>query len=149
MDGRRGPGGLTMLGRNYTQRHYEGVHIDMTPMVDCVLVLLIFLMISSAFVQDPGIEVEKPDVGGTQLNGSQNTLLIAIAADNRIFFDGQEVPIDQAAGRIKQAAVGADPTLVIRADRACSHGTFAAVFAAAKRAGVSRVTFATAQTGAQ
>lgn len=132
-----------MLGRNYTQRHYEGVHIDMTPMVDCVLVLLIFLMISSAFVQDPGIEVEKPDVGGTNVPGVQNTLLIGISADNRVYFDGQEVALDQVATRLKQAAVGADPSLVIRADRSCSHGTFAAVYAAAKRADIGHVTFAT------
>jgi biopolymer transport protein ExbD len=134
-----------MLGRNYTQRHYEGAHIDMTPMVDCVLVLLIFLMVSSAFVQDPGIEVDKPDVGGTDVIGDQNALLIAIAADNRIFFDGQEIQLDQVAGLVKQAAIGRDPALIIRADRAANHGTFAGVYAAAKRAGIGHVTFATAQ----
>jgi len=134
-----------MLGRSYTQRHYEGAHIDMTPMVDCVLVLLIFLMVSSAFVNDPGIEVEKPDVGGTDVLGDQNALLIAIAADNRVFFDGQEVRVDQLASLVKSAAIGRDPALIIRADRATSHGTFAAVYAEAKRGGIAHVTFATSQ----
>ena len=133
-----------MLGRSYTQRHYEGVHVDMTPMVDCVLVLLIFLMVGSAFVQDPGIEVEKPDVGGAEAIGEQNVMLIAVSADNRIFFDGQEIRPDQVAAAVKRAAVGRDPALVIRADRASSHGTFAGVYAAAKRAGITHVTFATA-----
>ncbi len=133
-----------MLGRSYTQQHYERVHIDMTPMVDCVLVLLIFLMVGSAFVQDPGIAVEKPDVGGVETVGDQNILLIAISADNRIFFDGQEIRLDQVAPLVKRAAVGRDPALVIRADRAASHGMFAAVYAGAKRAGIARVTFATA-----
>lgn len=134
-----------MLGRNYTQRHYEGARIDMTPMVDCVLVLLIFLMVSSAFVDDPGIEVEKPDVGGTTIVGEQNALLIAIASDNRIFFDGQEVRLDQVASLIKLAAIGRDPALIIRADRSANHGTFSAVYSEAKRAGVAHVTFATAR----
>jgi len=134
-----------MLGRSYTQRHYEGAHIDMTPMVDCVLVLLIFLMVSSAFVDDPGIEVEKPDVGGTTEMGEQNALLIAISADNRIYFDGQEIRPEQVPSLLKQAAVGRDPALVIRADRAASHGTFAAVYEGAKRAGITHVTFATAR----
>ena len=132
-----------MLGRSYTQRHYERTHIDMTPMVDCVLVLLIFLMVSSAFVEDPGIEVDKPDVGGTDVIGEQNALLIAISADDRIFFDGQEIRADQVASLVKQAAVGRDPALIIRADRAATHGTFAAVYAAAKKAGIVHVTFAT------
>ena len=135
-----------MLGRNYTQRHYEGARIDMTPMVDCVLVLLIFLMVSSAFVDDPGIEVEKPDVGGTTAIGDQNALLIAIAADDRIFFDGQEVRLEQVASLVKVAAIGRDPALIIRADRAASHGTFAAIYGEAKRAGIAHVTFATART---
>jgi biopolymer transport protein ExbD len=135
-----------MLGRSYTQRHYEGAHIDMTPMVDCVLVLLIFLMVSSAFVNDPGIEVEKPDVGGTDIIGEQNALLIAIAADNRVFFDGQEIRVEQVASLVKQAAIGRDPALIIRADQAASHGMFAQVYAEAKRAGIAHVTFATAQT---
>ena len=133
-----------MLGRNYTQRHYEGAHIDMTPMVDCVLVLLIFLMISSAFVEDPGIEVQKPDVGGTENIADQNALLIAVSSDDRIYFDGQEIRMDQVAALVKQAAVGRDPALIIRADRAASHGMFAAVYAGAKRAGISHITFATA-----
>jgi biopolymer transport protein ExbD len=133
-----------MLGRNYTQRHYEGAHIDMTPMVDCVLVLLIFLMVSSVFVDDPGIEVQKPDVGGTENVADQNALLIAVSSDDRIYFDGQEIRMDQVAALVKQAAVGRDPALIIRADRAASHGMFAAVYAGAKRAGISRITFATA-----
>ncbi len=135
-----------MLGRSYTQRHYEGVHIDMTPMVDCVLVRLIFLMVGSAFVQDPGIEVEKPDVGGVETMAGQNVLLIAVSADDRVFFDGQEIRLDQVAPLVKRAAVGRDPAVVIRADRAASHGVFAAVYAGAKRAGIAHVTFATAPT---
>jgi len=134
-----------MLDRNYTQRHYEGARIDMTPMVDCVLVLLIFLMVSSAFVDDPGIEVEKPDVGGSAIVGEQNALLIAIASDNRIFFDGQEVRLDQVASLVKLAAIGRDPALIIRADRSANHGTFSAVYSEAKRAGIAHVTFATAR----
>jgi biopolymer transport protein ExbD len=133
-----------MLGRNYTERHYEGAHIDMTPMVDCVLVLLIFLMVSSAFVDDPGIEVEKPDVGGTTVAADQNALLVAIAADNRVFFDGQEIRLEQVASVLKTAAIGRDPALIIRADQAASHGTFSAVYAEAKHAGIAHVTFATA-----
>ena len=85
-----------MIGRGLRQNRFESTHIDMVPMVDCIMVLLIFLMISSAFVNDPGIEVQKPDVGGTQLN-EQNSLLIAISADNRIFFDGQQISADQVA----------------------------------------------------
>ncbi len=134
-----------MIGRGHTHSRFESTHIDMVPMVDCIMVLLIFLMISSAFVNDPGIEVQKPDVGGTVLN-EQNSLLIAIAADNRIFFDGQQISVDQVAALVKQAAIGRSPALIIRADRASNHGVFAEVYAESKRAGIQHVQFATTRT---
>jgi biopolymer transport protein ExbD len=127
------------------QARHEGGHIDMTPMVDCVLVLVIFLIISSVFVADPGIEVEKPDVGGV-VGANRNFLLIAISADNRIFFDGQEIRLDQVAPLVKQAAFTQDLPLIIRADRLATHGEFAAVYAEAKKAGIDHVMFATARS---
>ena len=131
-----------MIGRFGGNNRFETTHVDMVPMVDCVMVLLIFLMISTAFVNDPGIEVQKPDVSGTQM-GDQNALLIAISADNRIYFDGQEIRPDQVAAMVKQAAIRRSPALIIRADRFSTHGIFAAVYGEAKRAGIDDVQFAT------
>jgi biopolymer transport protein ExbD len=135
-----------MIGRNMGRSRVEVTHIDMVPMVDCIMVLVIFLMISSAFVNDPGVEVQKPDVSGS-LSGEQNSLLIAISADNRIYFDGQEIRADQVAGVIKQAAVGRFPSVIIRGDRSSNLGTFAAVYSEAKRSGIQHVEFATARAG--
>jgi biopolymer transport protein ExbD len=135
-----------MSRRIRAHSRFENMHIDMVPMVDCIMVLLIFLMISSAFVNDPGIEVQKPDVTGSQIS-DQNVLPIAISADNRIFFDGQQIRLDQVAGLVRQAAVGRSPALIIRADRSCSHGVFAEVYAEAKRAGIQHIDFATTVSG--
>jgi biopolymer transport protein ExbD len=110
-----------MIGRGLRASRFESTHIDMVPMVDCIMVLLIFLMISTAFVNDPGIEVQKPDVGGSQLN-EQNSLLIAISADNRIFFDGQQISDRPGRRLVKQAAIGRSPALIIRADRPATTG---------------------------
>ncbi|HTT58183.1 MAG TPA: biopolymer transporter ExbD [Opitutaceae bacterium] len=131
-----------MIGRRHGQGHFEPTHIDMVPMVDCVMVLVIFLMISSAFVNDPGVEVEKPDVSGTT-TVEQNVLFLAITADNRIYFDGQEIRTDQVADVLKQAAIGRSPAVIIRGDRASNLGTFAAVYTEAKRSGIEHVEFAT------
>ncbi|HVU33405.1 MAG TPA: biopolymer transporter ExbD [Opitutaceae bacterium] len=133
-----------MIGRNIAAGRFETMHIDMVPMVDCIMVLVIFLMISSAFVNDPGIEVQKPDVSGT-LAGTQNVLLVAITADDRIYFDGQEIRIDQVAPLLKQAAIGRSQAIIVRGDRASSLGVFAAVYAEAKRSGIEHVQFATAR----
>ena len=134
-----------MIGKLNRRGRFEVTHIDMVPMVDCIMVLVIFLMISSAFINEPGVEVEKPDVSGT-ISGEQSTLLIAISADNRIYFDGQEIRVDQVAALVKQAAVGRFPSLIIRGDRSANLGTFAAVYTEAKRSGIQHVEFATART---
>lgn len=134
-----------MIGKNRRHGRFETTHIDMVPMVDCIMVLVIFLMISSSFVSDPGVQVEKPDVSGA-LSGDQTALLIAISADNRIFFDGQEIRTEQVAAVLKQAAIGRAPSLVVRGDRASSLGVFAAVYTEAKRSGIQNVQFATTRT---
>src|SRR3569833_207536 len=116
------------LGRQI-HRHYEATHVEVIPMVDCIMVLLIFVMVSSVFVADPGIEVERPDVGGTEA-AEHSAMLIAISATDKIYFDGQEIRADQVAPLVKQAAVGRDPALINRADRGASHGMIATVIAA-------------------
>ena len=133
-----------MIGRGHTHGHFEATHIDMVPMVDCIMVLVIFLMISSVFVSDPGVEVQKPDVSGTD-SQELNVLLIAITADNRVYFDGQEIRPDQVASVLKPALFAHSTTLIIRGDRASDLGVFAAVYTEAKRAGVQHVQFATAR----
>jgi len=133
-----------MIGKSVNRRAFENTHIDMVPMVDCVVVLVIFLMISSAFVNDPGVEVQKPDVAGTT-NADQTALLVAITADNRIYFDGQELQVDQVAGVLKRAVIGHSPVVIIRGDRASDLGVFASVYTEAKRAGIQHVQFATAR----
>lgn len=135
-----------MIGRRHGQHRFESTHIDMVPMVDCIMVLVIFLMISSSFVSDPGVEVLKPDVVGA-LSSDQNALLIAISADDRIYFDGQEIRADQVSAVLKQASVGRSPSLIVRGDRASSLGVFAQVYTEAKRAGLKQVQFATARAG--
>jgi biopolymer transport protein ExbD len=104
-------------------------------------------MVSSSFVNDPGVEVQKPDVVGA-LSTDQNALLIAIAADNRIWFDGQEIRVDQVASVLKQAAIGRSPSVIVRGDQVTDLGVFAQVYTEAKRAGIKQVQFATTRAAA-
>ncbi|HZZ56739.1 MAG TPA: biopolymer transporter ExbD, partial [Opitutaceae bacterium] len=64
----------------------------------------------------------------------------------RIFFDGQEIQLDQVALLVKQASFSSDQALIIEADKRTSHGVFAQVYAEAKKAGIATVQFATARS---
>lgn len=124
------------------ERITHDIDIELSPMIDCIFILLIFFIVTSVFVEDPGIEVEKPNVSGSEIV-NRNASLIAITADNKIFFDGRELRIEHIAQRLKQAIYDDETPLIIRADRRCNHGTFAAVYSEAKQAGIKHVQFAT------
>ena len=134
-----------MLRTSINQRRDRRVRIDLSPMIDCIFILLIFFIVTSVFVEDPGIEVNKPDVQGSEVQ-DRDALLIAITADDRIFFDGREIPLDQVTAIVRQATFSEDAVLIIRADESTSHGMFAGVYAEAKRAGIPQVQFATEST---
>ncbi len=121
--------------RGTRNRKNVGVEIELAPMIDCIFILLIFFIVTSVFVDDPGIEVERPNVSGSVVN-NRNAVLIAISDQNRIIFDGQEIRVEEIAYRIKQVVYDPEIPLIIRADKACSHGVFAAVYSEAKKAGV-------------
>lgn len=134
-----------MTRRNpYGDSDQSGANIDMAPMIDCVFLLLIFFIVTSVFVSDPGIEVQKPDVTGTETT-DRNALLVALAPNGGIHFDGQEIRLDQLANALRQVAFGKEPTVIIRADQAASHGAFSQVYEEVRRAGVKHIRFATAR----
>ncbi|MCF3650665.1 ExbD/TolR family protein [Synoicihabitans lomoniglobus] len=135
-----------MMKTTRSDSRYNAVTIDLAPMIDCVFILLIFFIVTSVFVEDPGIEVERPDTRGEAIT-DRNALLIAISAEDAVFFDGQQVRIDQVASVLRQASFSDDATVIIRADRRSSHGIFASVYAEAKRAGLEHVQFATSRLG--
>ncbi|GAB5558368.1 MAG: biopolymer transporter ExbD [Synoicihabitans sp.] len=136
-----------MMKTTRSGSRYNAVTIDLAPMIDCVFILLIFFIVTSVFVEDPGVEVERPDTRGEAVT-DRNALLIAIADDDGIYFDGQRIRMDQVAPALRQASFSDDATVIIRADRRASHGVFAGVYSEAKRAGLAHVQFATTRLGA-
>ena len=119
--------------------------IDLSPMIDCIFILLIFFVVTTVFVEEPGVEISRPDA---QLDADleKNSIIIAITADNRIYFDGAEIRVDQVAPLMKQAAFGRSPALIIRGDRVSDLGVFAQVYTEAKKAGIPHVQFATTRS---
>lgn len=131
-----------MIYSRIRQRKQSDVEIELAPMIDCIFILLIFFIVTSVFVKDPGIEVERPNVSGAQVV-NRNSVLIAISEDNTIYFDGHPIEVAEVAQHVKQAVFDEDTPVIIRADTAADHGIFAAVYAEAKKAGVARVQFST------
>ncbi len=99
--------------------------INVTPLVDVVLVLLIILMVSAnQIAQNTQIEVDLPeaDTGNPQEREEQKTLYVSITPDNTLYLDGEETTEGRLRGQIREASEAAEEVrAVIQADGAVQH----------------------------
>ncbi len=82
-----------MARRSLSTRENDEVELNMTPMLDVVFILLIFFIVVSVFVKEPGIAVDRPEV--TSLAKVKPTILVAISADDEIWIDKRLVPPEE------------------------------------------------------
>ncbi len=117
---------------------------SLMPLLDVMLLLLIFFLLASVFVQ-PTLEVDLPDAAHSESDPPQNDLLtISVSSDGDVFINKQFVPLEQLQGRI-EAAVAADPEVpvMVRADEQSAFRYFVSVMDAVKGAGAVQLTIET------
>ena len=116
----------------------------MTAMIDIIFLLLLFFVLSSSFVLQPGVKVELPRTV-TQEHPVRKDLILIIAHDQRIFLNNDQVPLSALWGRlIEELKVQPEGMIIIRADRGVPHGLVVRVMDIAKQAGALRMSIATA-----
>ncbi len=119
--------------------------VNITSLIDVVLLLLIFFMISTTFVTQPGIRIDLPKANKTVKNVAQESNTIVISADNSIYINRQEIEsIDQLRTVLvdlkKEQGSG---LIIIKADENVAHGIVVSVMDLAKTSGFSRIAIAT------
>ena len=104
-------------GRPSAASKQEENQIDLTPMLDVVFIMLIFFIVTSSFVKEPGIEIFKPQAETTEacLRG---TIIFAVDTRGEIYYNKNKVPLDRAL-RTAEAAKKEAPqaNIVIQIDR--------------------------------
>ncbi|MDN5850338.1 MAG: biopolymer transporter ExbD [Nitrococcus sp.] len=132
------------------QRHTpesEDHGIDLAPMLDFTINLLIFFIIITAFVNDPGVTVVKPDAV-TAVEHATGNLLIAIRENGEIWMDGQQVELRQLEAMIERAHIQRpDDTVVIIADKDSNAGTVAKVMDKVRAGGITDIAIAAEPVG--
>lgn len=113
--------------------------LDMTSLIDVVLLLLIFFILSSSFVLQPGIKVNPPR--GISKSGVSNTrFILNVTAQNPplIFLNDQVITLDRLDGEFRRMArASSNASVVLRADSAVSHGLVTEIMGRALEAGVA------------
>jgi len=113
--------------------------INVTPMVDVMLVLLIIFMITAPLIQQ-GVDVDLPKAQAQELRADDKKLVLHIDRLHRVYLGKTFIPFSQLAEKLKHnAKLQADRELYIRADRHLSYGLVVKIMAMAKLAGIDRV----------
>jgi biopolymer transport protein TolR len=110
--------------------------INVTPLVDVMLVLLIIFMVTAPLIQS-GVKVDLPRASAQQMEHSEEKLVLTITRDRRIFLGGTEIsPADLETKLSKNARIQKDKELYLHADRSLNYGLVVEIMATARRAGV-------------
>ena len=122
----------------------EATGPSLMALLDVMLLLLIFFLLASVFVQ-PTLEVDLPDAENSEAEPPETSLLtISVSSDGDVFINKQFVPIEELQGRI-EAAVAENPDMpvMVRADEQSAFRYFVNVMDAVKGAGVVQLTIET------
>lgn len=128
------------LGRRQVKQ--DEVQVDLTPMLDIVFIMLIFFIVTSAFVRESGIEVERPQASHV-IDKKEAGVFVAITANNEIFLDKQRVDVERLQSRLESVLLNTTSrSLVIQADDKALNGVVVKVMDAARGAGISQIALA-------
>jgi len=125
----------------------EEPEINLIPFIDVLLVILIFLMLSTTYSKFTELQITLPVANAEQARDRPREVIVSVAADgryaiNRKGVDGRSV--EALAVELSAAASGiADPVVIVSADATAAHQSVINVMDAARRAGLAKLTFAT------
>ena len=116
--------------------------IDISPLIDCVFILLIFFIVTTVFVEETGVEVDKPQAASaSQLE--KTSILIALTDKGQIVYGGREIGISGVQPLVKRMLQKEDIPVIIQADQASQSGLLVRVIDEAKLGGATKVSLAT------
>ncbi len=128
-------------------REREGVEINLIPMIDVLLVIVIFLAVTTSFSQLAQLQITLPTAEADKPSEQPAAVNVAVDAAGRYLINGKPFlgkGAEALSLAMKQAAgTQADPMIVISADAHATHQSVIHVMEAARLAGYARITFAT------
>ena len=116
--------------------------IDISPLIDCVFILLIFFIVTTVFVEETGVEVDKPQaVSSTNLE--KTSILIAITAKGEIVYGGRQIGVHGVLPLVKLMLQKENVPVIIQVDKSAPSGLLVRVIDESKLAGATKVSVAT------
>ncbi len=119
--------------------------IDITPMLDIVFIMLIFFIVTTSFVKETGVEVNRPNAA-TAVRDERGNILIAITANDEIWIDKRMVDLRSVRANVERLkAENPEGSVIIQADKASKTGFLVETMDQVRLAGVQNVSIAASQ----
>ena len=141
---------------NFRPHPHEEPEINLIPFIDVLLVVLIFLMLSTTYSKFTELQVKLPAADADQQRDYPKEVIVAVSTDgrymvNKKLVDGRSIE-SLGSALVDAAKAGKDSVIIISADANATHQAVITVMEAARRHGLTQITFATqssAQAGAR
>ncbi|QKF80999.1 ExbD/TolR family protein [Halarcobacter ebronensis] len=130
--------------RKFSQKiNKEETEINLTPMLDVVFIMLIFFIVTTSFVKEAGIDVNRPSASTTEQKTEAN-ILIAIKNSNEIWIDKRVVDLRAVRANIERLkATNTQNSIVIQADKEAKTGLLVKVMDQIRLAGITNISVST------
>lgn len=135
------------MSMNFRTRHREDPEINLIPFIDVLLVILIFVMLTTTYAKFTELKINLPVANAQSTKPRPKELVVVVTADGRYSVDnrlveGRSVEL-LAAALTASTGASKDTVIVLTADASATHQSVINVMDAARRAGLSQLTFAT------
>jgi biopolymer transport protein ExbD len=128
--------------RSFSARDEDSDGIDISPLIDCVFILLIFFIVTTTFVDETGVEVDKPQAASA-VQLEKNSILIAITEKGEVVYGGRDIGIGGVRPLVKRMLQTENVPVIVQADQGVQAGMMVRVIDEAKLAGAAKVSVAT------
>jgi biopolymer transport protein TolR len=134
-----------VFGKRRHRRNPVMAEINVTPMVDVMLVLLIIFMVSAPLLT-VGVPIDLPQTQAKSLDQDKEPLTVSVNTDGKVFLQNSEIQVDELVPKLKavtEARGGFDERIYVRGDRKVDYGTVMRVMGRLSAAGFRRVALVT------
>jgi biopolymer transport protein ExbD len=134
------------MAMNFRSRRTEEPEINLIPFIDVLLVILIFLMLTTTYSRFTELKINLPTANANSAKQRPKELVVVVTADGRYMVNRQLVQgrsVELLAAGLQQASSGQkDSIVIVTADASATHQSVINVMDAARRAGLTQLTFA-------
>ncbi|HEX4911196.1 MAG TPA: biopolymer transporter ExbD [Permianibacter sp.] len=122
----------------------EDAEIDMTPMLDIVFIMLIFFIVTTSFVKESGLDIQRPSGKSASTTKVKANVLITINSAGAVVMDDREIDVRSVRANVeKTLAESPDASVIVQAHKDSDTDILISVVNAAKEAGIDKVSVGT------